>query len=45
MVERRLVFFYILHCCMAIGCLQVAFIESNFGELPKENAEAVQRVL
>ena len=30
---------------MAIGRLQVAFIETRLVDLPKENADAVQRVL
>ena len=45
MVERCLVFLCILHCCMAMGRLQVAFIEARLGDLPKDNAVAVQRVL
>ena len=44
-VERCLVFLCILHCCMAIGRLQVAFIEARLGDLPKDNAVAVQCVL
>ena len=44
-VERCLVFLCILHCCMAIGRLQVAFIEARLGDLPKDNTTAVQRVL
>ena len=43
--ERCLVFVCILHCCMAMGRLQVAFIEARLGDLPKDNAVAVQRVL
>ena len=35
----------ILHCCMAIGRLQVAFVEARLESLPKENAEAVERLL
>ena len=35
----------LLHCCMAICRLQVAFIETRLVDLPKENADAVQRVL
>ena len=31
-VERCLVFLCILHCCMAMGCLQVAFIEARLGQ-------------
>ena len=44
-VGRCLVFLCILHCCMAMGRLQVAFIEARLGDLPKDNATAVQRVL
>ena len=44
-VDRWVVFLCILHCCMAIGRLQVAFIERGPVDLPKENADAVQRVL
>ena len=44
-VDRCVVFLCILHCCMAIGRLQVAFIETCLVDLPKENAGAVQRVL
>ena len=40
-VDRCLVFLCILHCCMAIGRLQVAFIETRLVDLPKENADAV----
>ena len=36
-----MVFLCILHCCMAGGGLQVAFVE----DLPKESAEALQRAL
>ena len=43
--EGCLVFLYILYCCMAIGRLQVAFIGARLGDLPKDNAVAVQRVL
>ena len=43
--ERCLVFLCILHCCMAMGCLQVAFIEARLGDLAKDNAVAVQGVL
>ena len=45
MAEPCLVFPCILHYCMAMGRLQVAFIEARFGDLPKDNAVAVQRVL
>ena len=44
-VDRCMVFLCILHCCMAIGRLQVAFIETRLADLPKENTDAVQRVL
>ena len=44
-VDRCVVFLCILHCCMAIGRLQVAFIETRLVDLPKENVNAVQRVL
>ena len=44
-VDRCVVFLCILHCCMAIGRLQVAFMETRLVDLPKENADAVQRVL
>ena len=44
-VDRCMVFLCILHCCMAIGRLQVAFIETRLVDLPKENVNAVQRVL
>ena len=33
-----------LNRCMAMGHLQVAFIEARLGDLPKDNAVAVQRV-
>ena len=42
-VDRCVVFLCILHCCMAIGWLQVACIETRLVDLLKENA--VQRVL
>ena len=42
-VDRCWVFLCILHCSMAIGRLQVAFVEVRLEELPKENAEAMQR--
>ena len=44
-VERCLVFLCILHCCMDMGRLQVAFIEAGLGDLAKDNAVAVERVL
>ena len=44
-VDRCMVFLCILHCCMAIGRLQVAFIETRLVDLPKENTDAVQRAL
>ena len=44
-VDRCMVFLCILHCCMAIGRLQVAFIETRLVDLPKENTDAVQWAL
>ena len=44
-VDRCWVSLCILHCCMASGRLQVAFVEARPESLPKENAEAVQRLL
>ena len=44
-VDRCVVFLCILHCCMAIGRFQLAIIETRLVDLPKENANAVQRVL
>ena len=44
-VDPCMVFLCILHCCMAIGRLQVAFIETRLVDLRKENTDAVQRVL
>ena len=44
-VDRCCVFLCILHCCMAVGRLQVAFVEARLVSLPKENAEAMQRLL
>ena len=44
-VDLCWVFLCMLHCCMAIGRLQVAFVEARLEALPKENAEAVQRLL
>ena len=44
-VGRCLVFPCSLHCSMAIGRLQVAFLEVLLEALPKENAEAVQWLL
>ena len=43
--ERCFVFLCILHRCMAIGRLQVAFIEARMKQLPKDTATAVQRQL
>ena len=43
--ERCLVFLRIIHCCMAMGHLQVAFIEARPRDLPKDNTTAMQRVL
>ena len=45
MVERCLVFLCNLHCCIAMGRLQVAFIEAHLGDLPKDKDVAVQHVL
>ena len=45
MVDRRVVFLCLHHCCMPIGGLQVAFIETRYVDLPKENADAMQWVL
>ena len=44
-VDRCWVFLCIFHGCMAIGRLQVAFVQARLESLPKENAEAVQRLL
>ena len=44
-VDRYLVSLCILHCCMAMGRLQVAFIEARPGDLPKDNTVAVQCVI
>ena len=44
-VDRCVVFPRILHCCIAIGRVQVAFIETRLVDLPKENVNALQRVL
>ena len=43
--EWCLVFLCILHCCMARGRLQVAFIEARLGDLPKDTAVTLQHVL
>ena len=43
--ERCLVYLCILYCCMAMGRLQVAFIEARLGDLPKDHAVGVQLVL
>ena len=40
-VDRCLVFLCILHCFMAMGCLQVARLEA----LPKDTTEAMQKIL
>ena len=45
MEERCLVFLCILHCCIAMGRLQTAFIEARLGDVPNNNATAVQRLL
>ena len=42
MVERCVVLLCILHGCMAMGRLQLAFIEARLGDLPKDSAMAVQ---
>ena len=44
-VDQCMFFLCILHGCMAIGRLQVAFIETRLVDLPKENTDNVQRVL
>ena len=44
-VDRCVIFLCILHCCMAIGRLQVALVQKRLVDLPKENADTVQRVL
>ena len=44
-VERCLVFLCMLHCCVAMSRLQVAFNEARLEDLPKDNTTAVQRVL
>ena len=44
-VDRCWVSLCILHCCMAIGGLPVAFVEARLEALPKENGEAMQRTL
>ena len=45
MVDRYVVFLCILHSRIAVGVLQMAFIEAPLVDLQKENAEAVQRGL
>ena len=45
MVERCLFLICILHCCMAMGRLQLASIDARLGDTTKDNALAVQRVL
>ena len=45
LVDRCLVFLAILHCGMAMGRLQVAFIEARLEALPKDTTEVVQRIL
>ena len=45
MDDRCWVFLCILYCCMAIGRLRVAFVEARLQSLPKENVEALQRLL
>ena len=44
-VDRCVVFLCILHCCMDIGRLQVALIQTRLVDLPEEKVNAVQRVL
>ena len=44
-VDRYLVFLCILNCCMAMGHLQVAFIDPRLEALPKDTTEAVQWIL
>ena len=44
MVDKCLVFLCILHYYMAMGRLQVAFVETRLEALPKENANALQQV-
>ena len=44
-VERCFVYLCILHCDMAIGRLQVAFIEACVEQLPKDTTAAGQRQL
>ena len=44
-VDQCWVFLCMLYCCMAIGRLQVAFVGARLEALPKEDAEAVQRLL
>ena len=44
-VERCLVFVCIVHCCIVMGHLQVAFIQARLGYLPKDNTVTVQHVL
>ena len=44
-VDRCVLFLCIFHCCVATAQLQVAFIETRLVDLPKENADAVQRDL
>ena len=43
-VDHWVVFLCILHCCMAIGRLQVAFIETRLVDLPNQKADAMQRI-
>ena len=45
LVDRCWVFLCILHSCMAIDRLAVAFVKARLEVLPKENGEAVQRLL
>ena len=43
-VHRFCVYLCILHCCMAIGRWLVCIVEAGLESLPKETAEAVQRL-
>ena len=45
MVERCLVSSWILHCCMAMCRLQVAFMEACLAAFPNETTLAAQRFL
>ena len=43
-IARNRVFLYILHCCMAMGRLFVAFLEAQVGNYPLEVAREVQKI-